>query len=73
MSAPSVKKRNIGATRRSRSGEINALFRGSSLRKASSLDLGWQGVVIERRTGEPGESPEEEVDRHFICSSLYLT
>jgi hypothetical protein len=67
MSVPSVKKRNIGATRRSRSGEINALFRGSSLRKTSSLDLGWQGVAIERRTAEPGESPEEEVDHHFIA------
>lgn len=53
--------------RRSRSGEINALFRGSSLRKTSSLDLGWQGVAIERRTAEPGESPEEEVDHHFIA------
>jgi hypothetical protein len=55
MSVPSVKKK------------INALFRGSSLRKTSSLDLGWQGVAIERRTAEPGESPEEEVDHHFIA------
>ena len=45
------------ATKRSRSGEIDALFRGSCLRKASSLDPDWQGVALERRTAEPGERP----------------
>jgi hypothetical protein len=68
MSVPSVKKRDIDATKRSQSGEINALFRGSSLRKTSSLELGWQGVALERRTAKPGESPEEEVDHHFIAA-----
>jgi hypothetical protein len=66
MSVPPAKKGDIDATRRSRSGEIDALFRGSSLRKASSLDLGWQGVALERRTAEPGERSEEHVDHHFI-------
>jgi hypothetical protein len=42
------------ATKRSRSGEIDALFRGSSLRKASSLDLDWQDVALERRTATHG-------------------
>jgi AraC family transcriptional regulator len=66
MSVPSARKGDIDANRRSRSGEIDAIFRGSSLRKASSLDLGWQGAALERRTAEPGERSEEHIGHHFI-------
>ncbi len=53
-------------TGRIRSRQIDALFRGSSLRKASSLELGWRGFVLERRSKEIGERAEERLDNHFI-------
>ena len=50
------------ATKRSRSGEIDALFRGSSLRKASSLDLEWQlsRLSAARRSQERRPGPHLE-------------
>jgi hypothetical protein len=44
-----------------------SLFRGSSLRKASSLDVGWQGAALERRTADPGKRSEEHIGHHSSC------
>jgi AraC family transcriptional regulator len=48
------------------SAEIAALFGASTLRRPSSVELGWKGFAVERRTALPGEKPELRLDHHFI-------
>jgi AraC family transcriptional regulator len=46
--------------------EMDILLGKSSLRGKSSIELGWSGFVIERRTAEAGERPEGYLSRHSI-------
>jgi AraC family transcriptional regulator len=46
--------------------EIGALLRDSSLRRPSSVELGWKNFAIERRTILPGEQPELTLQHHFM-------
>ena len=48
-----------------RSADIDAIFRGSSLFKRSSLELGWKDLTIKDRSGAPGERSEEGIDKHY--------
>jgi AraC family transcriptional regulator len=50
-----------------RSTEIDKFVRGSTLRGPSSIDLGWNGFVIERHSLSEGERPEKSSDHHFIA------
>src|SRR5262245_60328576 len=43
------------------------------LRGTSSLDLDWDGLVIERHTVRAGEKPERYSDHHFIVLSVAPT
>jgi AraC family transcriptional regulator len=49
-----------------RSPEIETLLGRSSLRGRSSIELGWNGFVLERHTAEAVERPEACSDRNFI-------
>ncbi len=46
--------------------EISALFGDSTLRRPSSIELGWKSFAIERRTSLPGERPELMLEHHFL-------
>ena len=50
-----------------RSVEIDKFVRGSTLRGPSSIDLGWNGFVIERHSLPEGERPAKSSDHHFIA------
>ena len=47
------------------SSDIDVIFRGSSLRQRSSLELGWKDLAIERRSGDPGERSEEVINKYY--------
>jgi hypothetical protein len=49
-----------------RNWEIDKILGSSSLRGPSSIDLGWNGFVIERHSVEEGERAEEFSDHHFV-------
>jgi hypothetical protein len=49
-----------------KSTEVDAMFRGSVLRKPSSMRLGWRGLVLERRNAAAGERAEEIVNHHYL-------
>lgn len=49
-----------------KSDEISKLFQGSIVRQRSSIELGWEGICVERRTIEPGERPEDVIDHHYV-------
>jgi AraC family transcriptional regulator len=49
-----------------RNSEIGKFLGGSFLRGPSSIDLGWNGLAIERHSVEEGERPERYSDCHFI-------
>ena len=48
------------------SAEIRAFLGHSTLRRPSSIDLGWKNFVIERRTTLPCEKPEVRLPNHFL-------
>ncbi|MFJ7797274.1 helix-turn-helix domain-containing protein [Pseudomonas sp. NPDC096950] len=45
--------------------KIDVLIRGSSLNGKSSLELGWEGLTLERRNAEPQFRVEETLDQHY--------
>ena len=49
------------------SSEIAKFVRVSTLRGPSSIDLGWNGFVVERHSLPEGERPEKSSDHHFIA------
>jgi len=46
--------------------EISALLGKSILTAPSSVQLGWDGVAVERRTSLPKELPELSIHQHFL-------
>jgi AraC family transcriptional regulator len=46
--------------------EISALLSDSTLRRPSSVELGWKNFSIERRSILPGERPELTLQHHFL-------
>ena len=46
--------------------EISTFLGHSTLRRASSIDLGWKNFAIERRTTVPCEKPGLELQNHFL-------
>jgi hypothetical protein len=38
----------------------------STLRRPSSVELGWKNFAVERRTTMPAEKPERTLDHHFL-------
>lgn len=49
-----------------RSGDIDRLLRGSELAGRSSIDLGWEGLVLEHRLAPPMHRRPEVLDKHYI-------
>ena len=50
----------------SRSAEITELLGASTLTARSSVELGWEGLAIERRVIQPGEKSELPIHQHFL-------
>jgi len=50
----------------SRSADITELLGASTLTGRSSVELGWDGLAIERRIIQPGEKSELPIDQHFL-------
>ncbi len=46
--------------------EIEKFIRGSILRGTSSIELGWNGLVIERHSIDEGERPGASSEDHFV-------
>jgi AraC family transcriptional regulator len=46
--------------------EIALLIPDSTLSQPSSVQLGWDGLAIERRTIQPSEKPEVTLGHHFL-------
>lgn len=44
---------------------IDTLVQGSTLQGRSSTALGWEGLVVERRTAPPSEWAQAAIDRHY--------
>jgi AraC family transcriptional regulator len=51
---------------KSESTEIRALLGYSTLRRPSSVELGWKNFAVERRTMVPAEKPEVKLQHHFL-------
>jgi AraC family transcriptional regulator len=51
---------------RQRSAKVDTLLRGSALRGRSSVELGWNGLIVERRIAPPLERVSEDLDQHYI-------
>ena len=51
---------------RLKSTEIDTFLGPSTLRRPSSIELGWKNFGIERRTTVPCEKPEVELQNHFL-------
>jgi AraC family transcriptional regulator len=49
-----------------KSSEISTFLGHSTLRRPSSIELGWKNFAIERRTTLPCEKPEVELQNHFL-------
>jgi hypothetical protein len=57
---------SVHAITKRESTEIIALLRNSTLRRPSSVELGWKNFAIERRTMLPGEQPEVTLQHYFL-------
>jgi AraC family transcriptional regulator len=56
----------VDARARLESAEINTFLGHSTLRRASSIELGWKNFAVERRVTLPCEKPEVELQNHFL-------
>lgn len=52
-----------------KSPEFSAFLRGPSRRGLSSSGLGWEGILVEEHTTEPGEYPQTVSQHHLIGMS----
>jgi len=56
----------LDSTASRESTEISHLLGDSTLRRPSSVDLGWKNFAVERRTILPCEKPEVKLTHHFL-------
>src|SRR5215467_1559545 len=57
---------SVDDTTKLESTEISTFLGHSTLRRPSSIELGWKNFAIERRTTLPYEKPGVELQNHFL-------
>jgi AraC family transcriptional regulator len=66
LSSNEQPNRLVHAPAKGKSVEISTLLSDSTLRRPSSVELGWKNFAIERHTILPSEQPEVMLQHHFL-------